>query len=52
MNKYPFPRIVDLFDQLEEANIFGKISLGGYHQVRIKEKDITNTSFKTKYRNY
>jgi hypothetical protein len=37
-NKYPLPRIDDLFDQLKDAKIFSKIDLkSGYHQVRIKE---------------
>jgi hypothetical protein len=37
-NKYPLPRIDDLFDQLKDANIFSKIDLIlGYHKVRIKE---------------
>jgi hypothetical protein len=37
-NKYPLPRIDDLFDQLKNENIFSKIDLrSGYHQVRIKE---------------
>jgi hypothetical protein len=36
-NKYPLPRIYDLFDQLKDAKIFSKIDLGsGYHKVRIK----------------
>jgi hypothetical protein len=36
-NKYPFPRIDDLFYQLKDAKIFSKIDLNsGYHQVRIK----------------
>jgi hypothetical protein len=37
-NKYPLPRIDDLFDQLKDAKIFSKIDLRSrYHQVRIKE---------------
>ena len=37
-NKYPLPRIDDLFDQVRGGNIFSKIDLrSGYHQVRVKE---------------
>jgi hypothetical protein len=51
-NKYPLPRIDDLFDQLKDAKIFSKIDLRlGYHQVRIKE-DIRKTTFKTRYGHY
>jgi len=40
-NRYPFPRIDDLFDQIRRASMFSKIYLSsGYHQVRIKEEDI------------
>ena len=47
-NKYPLPRIDDLFDQLRGSKIFSKIELrSGYHQVRIKEEDINKTTFKT-----
>jgi hypothetical protein len=49
-NKYPLPRIDDLFDQLRGATIFSNIDLRfGYHQVQIKDEDIHKTSFKTRY---
>jgi hypothetical protein len=48
-NKYPLPRIDDLFDQLKNAKIFSKIDLrSGYHQVRIKDEDINKTYFQNK----
>jgi hypothetical protein len=52
-NKYPFPRIDDLFDQLRGTLIFSKIDVRyGYHQVRIKEENISKTSFITSYGHY
>ena len=52
-NKYPFPRIDDLFDQMRGGKVFSKIELrSGYHQVRIKDEDIHKTTFKTRYGHY
>ena len=52
-NKYPLPRINDLFDQVGGPKIFSKLDLrSGYHQVRIKDWDINKTSFQTRYRHY
>jgi hypothetical protein len=48
-NKYPLPRIEDLFDQLREASVFSKIDLrSSYHQLRIRPSDIPKTTFITK----
>jgi hypothetical protein len=49
-NKYPLPRIEDLFDQLRGASVFSKIDLrSGYHQLRIRPLDILKPAFITKY---
>jgi hypothetical protein len=49
-NKYPLPRIEDLFDQLRGAGVFSKIDLRlGYHQLRIRPSDIPKMTFITKY---
>jgi hypothetical protein len=49
-NKYPLPRIDILFDQLTRARVISKIDLRlGYHQTRIRPKDIPKTAFTTRY---
>jgi hypothetical protein len=49
-NKYPLPRIDILFDQLAGAKVFSKIILrSGYHQIKIRTKDIPKTAFTTRY---
>ena len=49
-NKYPLPRIQDLFDQVRGAGVFSKIDLrSGYHQIKIKAKDIPKTAFVSRY---
>ena len=52
-NKYPLPRIDDLFDQLKGASVFSKIDLrSGYHRLRIKDMDVHKTVFRTWYGHY
>ena len=52
-NKYPLPRVDDLFDQLKGALVFSKIDLrSDYHQLKIKEEDIQKTAFRTRYGHY
>ena len=52
-NKYPLPRIDDLFDQLKGASVFSKIDLRfGYHQLRIKDTNVHKTTFIMRYRHY
>ncbi|GJV33907.1 putative reverse transcriptase domain-containing protein [Tanacetum coccineum] len=49
-NKYPLPRIEDLFDQLQGAKFFSNIDLrSGYHQLRVKEQDVSKTTFHIRY---
>ncbi|KAL0544263.1 hypothetical protein IC582_019376 [Cucumis melo] len=52
-NRYPLPRIDDLFDQLQGAKVFSKIDLrSGYHQRRIKDGDVPKTAFRSRYGHY
>ncbi|GJW38198.1 putative reverse transcriptase domain-containing protein [Tanacetum coccineum] len=52
-NRYPLPRIDDLFDQLQGSSVSSKIDLrSGYHQLHVREKDIPITAFRTRYGHY
>ncbi|XP_070669128.1 uncharacterized protein [Malus domestica] len=52
-NRYPLPRIDDLFDQLKGACVFYKIDLrSGYYQLKIKDEDVPKTAFRTRYGHY
>ncbi|GKA17040.1 putative reverse transcriptase domain-containing protein [Tanacetum coccineum] len=52
-NRYPLPRIDDLFDQLQGSSVYYKIDLrSGYHQLRVREEDIPKTAFRTRYGHY
>ncbi|GJS28576.1 putative reverse transcriptase domain-containing protein [Tanacetum coccineum] len=52
-NRYPLPRIDDLFDQLQGSRVYSKIDLrSGYHQLRVREEDISKTAFRTRYGHY
>ncbi|GJR97939.1 putative reverse transcriptase domain-containing protein [Tanacetum coccineum] len=52
-NRYPLPRIDNLFDQLQGSRVYSKIDLrSGYHQLRVHEEDISKTTFRTHYGYY
>ncbi|KAD4178196.1 hypothetical protein E3N88_26787 [Mikania micrantha] len=52
-NRYPLPRIDDLFDQLQGAKWFSKIDLrSGYHQLKVRDEDVEKTAFRTRYGHY
>ena len=52
-NKYPLPKIDNLFNQFKGSSFFLKIDLrSGYHQLRIKDTDVYKTTFRTRYGHY
>ncbi|GJZ26245.1 putative reverse transcriptase domain-containing protein [Tanacetum coccineum] len=53
LNRYPFLRIDDLFDQLQGSRVYSKIDLRfGFHQLNVREEDILKTTFRTRYSHY
>nr|GEX37554.1 hypothetical protein [Tanacetum cinerariifolium] len=52
-NRYPLPRIDELFNQLQGSSVYSKIDLrSGYHQLRVRGEDIPKTAFRTRYGHY
>ena len=52
-NRYPLPRIDDLFDQFRGARVYSKIDLRtSYHQLRVRETYIPKTALRTRYGNF
>ncbi|GJX74745.1 putative reverse transcriptase domain-containing protein [Tanacetum coccineum] len=52
-NRYPLPRIDDLFDQLQGSSVYSTTDLrSGYHQLRVRKEDIPKTAFRTRYGHY
>ena len=52
-NKYSLPIIEDIFNQLKGAGVFLKIDLRlGYYQLRVKDVDVSKTTFRTRYGHY
>nr|GFB24232.1 RNA-directed DNA polymerase homolog [Tanacetum cinerariifolium] len=52
-NRYPHPRIDDVFDQFQRSSVYSKIDLrSSYHQLRVREEDILKTAFRTRYGHY
>ncbi|GJZ91675.1 putative reverse transcriptase domain-containing protein [Tanacetum coccineum] len=53
LNRYPLPRIDNLFDQLQGSSVYSKIDLrSGYHQLRVRDEDIPKTTFRACYGHY
>nr|GEY68304.1 putative reverse transcriptase domain-containing protein [Tanacetum cinerariifolium] len=52
-NRYPLPRINDLFDQLQVSSVYSKIDLrSGYHQLRVRDEDIPKNAFRIRNGHY
>ncbi|GKC61303.1 reverse transcriptase domain-containing protein [Tanacetum coccineum] len=52
-NRYPLPKIGDLFDQLQGSSVYSKINLRScYHQLRVRDEDIPKTAFRMRYGHY
>ena len=52
-NQYRLPRIDELFDQLHGTRVYSKVDLrSGYHQLRVRENDVSKTAFRTRYGHY
>ena len=52
-NQYPLPRIDELFNQLQGSRVYSKIDLrSGYHQLKVRENDVSKTAFRTRYGHY
>ena len=52
-NKYPLPKIDDIFDQHHGASYFSKFNLrSAWHQLKVRECDIPKTTLRTRYENY
>ena len=52
-NKFPLPRINDLFDQLARSQVFSRIDLrSSYHQLKVRTEDIPKIAFRTRYGHY
>ncbi|GKF55280.1 putative reverse transcriptase domain-containing protein, partial [Tanacetum coccineum] len=52
-NRYPLPKIDDLFDQLQGSSVYSKINLrSSYHQLRVYKEDILKNAFRTRYGHY
>ena len=52
-NQHPLPHIDELFDQLQGSRVYSKIDLRScYHQLKVRENDVSNTTFRTRYGHY
>ena len=52
-NQYPLPRIDELFNQLQGSRVYSKIGLrSGYHQLKVRENDVSKTAFRMRYGHY